>query len=431
MDKAFGYFVGIGSNLEPASNIARAIEGLTVLAGRVEVSRILKTEPVNLVTSNRFLNAVVYFLTDLDASSLKVRLNDLESTLGRDRGEPDRATRDRPIDLDILLQTPAGAHVVQSADVPRESYHRALFLELLHALGFACHLPPEPVRGATEIAFEAGNAGLNPFRVEHLGDPAQFKLGQRRAVLVTGAGVRLGRAIAGSLAKRGYDIALHYNRSEAAAQEAACEFRSSGVRCELFAYDLSEPDGIGALVSNICQRLPHLCVMVNSASVYQHGSIADTTAAMLQHQWAVNFQAPFFLMQAFRQSVEHGTIVNILDNKIAYNQFHYAAYLSSKKALAELTRMAALEFAPTIRVNGVAPGVVLPASERAQTYLEWRRAAIPTNKLGAPSNVCDAVACLLENSFINGQILFVDGGEAMNVVGRNALEFGPASNANS
>jgi NAD(P)-dependent dehydrogenase (short-subunit alcohol dehydrogenase family) len=304
-----------------------------------------------------------------------------------------------------------------------------LLIELLHVLGFACPLQAGAVTGASSIECAGVMAGLVPFRLERGQTTTNPTLRHHRAALVTGAGVRLGRAIADSLARAGYDIALHYNGSHAAATEAANEFRSYGVRCELFRYDLANAHDIGDLVARVAERLPHLSVLVNSASAYQGGRIADTSVETLNQQWNINFRAPFFLMQQFHQRVEHGQIINIVDNKIAYNQFHYVAYLSAKKALAELTKMAALEFAPRIRVNAVAPGVVLPASDRGEAYLEWRKAAIPVDRLGAPNNICAAIAAILENDFINGQIIFVDGGEAMNLVGRNALEFGNVSRA--
>lgn len=425
---SFGYFVGLGSNVDPATHLAQATEQLTRLVGRIEVSRVVQTSPVDLQTARQFWNAVAYFETDLDYIRLKSRLNSIEIELGRDRADPERARKDRTIDLDILLQIPAEARAVSASQIAPEAYHRPSFLELLNVLDFASPLPAEPVRGAKEINCIGGRIGLTPFRLECAGTQAKLRLIPRRAALVTGAAVRLGRAIASSLAQAGYDIALHYNSSAAAAEDAACEFRSYGVRCELFQCDFAQSGELDDFVCAVARRLPHLSVLVNSASVYESGRIADTTPDMLDRQWSVNFKAPLFLMKAFQRHVEYGSIINIVDNKIAYNQFQYAAYLTSKKALAELTRMAALEFAPSIRVNAVAPGVVLPAG-RSENYLEWRKAAIPVNQLGGPDNVCAAIAAILDNSFINGQVLFVDGGEGMNLVGRNALEFGVGADA--
>ncbi len=252
---------------------------------------------------------------------------------------------------------------------------------------------------------------------------------EKKAALVTGGAVRLGRAIAVSLARAGYDVAVHYNRSEAEALATAEEIRGHGVRCELLPHDLSQTAGLDALIGKAMEALPHLNVLINSASAYDAATIGETTPEQLDWLWSVNFKAPFFLTQAFCKRVEQGSIVNILDNKIAFNQFHYAAYLGSKKALADFTKMAALEFAPGIRVNGVSPGVVLPASTRSEEYLQWRRQAIPVAEVGHPDHVCEAIAYILANRFLTGQTLFVDGGEAINVVGRNLTTSPVAANS--
>ena len=188
---------------------------------------------------------------------------------------------------------------------------------------------------------------------------------ERKAALVTGGAVRLGRAIALSLAAAGFDIALHYNRSEAQARTAAADIRDRGVRCELFQHDLCQIHHLDSMIASVASKFPGFNVLVNSASAYQAGAISDTTPEQLDRLWEVNFKAPFFLMKEFCNGIDRGSVVNILDNKIAFNQYHYAAYLISKKALADVTKMAALEFAPRIRLNAIAPGVVLPASIRS------------------------------------------------------------------
>jgi pteridine reductase len=240
---------------------------------------------------------------------------------------------------------------------------------------------------------------------------------------VTGGAVRLGKELALTLARAGYDIALHYNASEQAADRTADLCRAAGVRCEIFRGDFRDANCIPGLMDDVAARFPHLDLLVNSASVYESNPIAKTTPDLLDRQWCVNFKAPFLLMKAFHLRVGRGAIVNVLDNKIAFNQFQYAAYLLSKKALAEATKMAALEFAPHIRVNGIAPGVVLPASTRDEAYLEWRKEAIPVGRMGDPDRLCQGFMALVSNDFINGQILFVDGGESGNFTGRNAPTF--------
>jgi len=146
----------------------------------------------------------------------------------------------------------------------------------------------------------------------------------------------------------------------------------------------------------------------------------NTSRELLESQFKVNFVTPYLLAGSFARRVGRGQIINIIDNKIAYNQYHYSAYLLSKKSLAEFTKLAALEFAPDIRVNGIAPGVTLPNESRDSAYLRWRIEGIPLAKKGSYSHLMAALSYLLQNDFVTGQILFVDGGESQNLVGRNS-----------
>jgi pteridine reductase len=242
----------------------------------------------------------------------------------------------------------------------------------------------------------------------------------RPAALVTGGAVRLGRAIAIALARAGYDIALHYGHSAEAATQTAEAIRALGVACHTFQLDLTAlPD----LVAQAHVALPNLCVLINSASAYTQATIGATTAEIFDQQLAVNLRAPFFLTQAFAAQVGQGHVINIIDNKVAFNQFAYAAYLLAKKTLVEFTRMAAVEFAPAIQVNGVAPGVVLPADTRSAAYVAWRVSGIPLRRQGTTDEIAGAILYLLRSAFVTGQILMVDGGEALTTVGQNAAQF--------
>jgi pteridine reductase len=247
--------------------------------------------------------------------------------------------------------------------------------------------------------------------------------GPRPAALVTGGAVRLGRALALALAAAGYDIALHYGRSAEAAEGTAAEIRALGAECHAFQLDLVDVEALPALVERARAALPNLRVLVNSASAYAQATIGATSAAIFEQQLAVNLRAPFFLTQAFASQVGEGHVVNIIDNKIAFNQHEYAAYLLAKQALADFTRMAALEFAPALRVNAVAPGVVLPAGSRSPEYIAWRLEGIPLRRQGEPADIARAVLYLLGSDFVTGQVLTVDGGEGLTGVGRNAAQF--------
>ncbi|MEM9213368.1 MAG: SDR family oxidoreductase [Cyanobacteria bacterium P01_F01_bin.150] len=245
----------------------------------------------------------------------------------------------------------------------------------------------------------------------------------QKAALVTGSAIRLGKAIAIALAQSGFDIALHYYSSSDKAAETQAEIRAIGVACELFPQDLADASSLETFVGQVKEKMPHLSVLVNSASAYTSGEIESTSVDMFDQQFSINLRAPFFLSKGFAKHCQSGHIINICDNKIAYNQYAYAAYLLSKKALAEFVKIAALEFAPNIRVNGVAPGVVLPADTRSDDYINWRIQGIPLQKQGTTKNITSAVVHLVDNDFMTGQVLMVDGGEAIAHIGRNATQY--------
>jgi len=250
-------------------------------------------------------------------------------------------------------------------------------------------------------------------------------LNRHQTALVTGSAIRLGKAIALALAADGFDIALHYHSSKDKALETKADIEALGVACHLCPQDLNQTEALGEFVAQVNTQVENLAVLVNSASAYDSGDIKDTSVEIFERQFRLNLQAPFFLSKAFAAVVGAGNIINICDNKIAYNQYAYAAYLLSKKTLAEFTRLASLEFAPTIRVNGVSPGVVMPLPSRSQEYIDWRIDGIPLKKQGTTDNITQAVLSILHNDFMSGQILFVDGGESVAHIGRNATQYNP------
>tara|TARA_R110002096_G_scaffold314987_3_gene509143 strand:- start:8484 stop:9248 length:765 start_codon:yes stop_codon:yes gene_type:complete len=238
--------------------------------------------------------------------------------------------------------------------------------------------------------------------------------------LITGGAVRLGKVFCTTLASAGYKLAIHYNSSSEQAAATAKEFREMGVNCEIFQFDFSEKNNVSDLIKKVRKQFPDLNVLINSASVYDQATMMETPASLLEKQFKVNFQAPYLLTQAFAQQCKSGDVINIIDNKIAFNQYQYSAYALSKKSLAEFTRLAAVELAPDVRVNGIAPGVVLPASTRSQEYIDWRIEGIPLKQQGRVDNIAQALLYLLTNDFICGQILVVDGGESLTNTGQNS-----------
>ena len=231
------------------------------------------------------------------------------------------------------------------------------------------------------------------------------------AALVTGGGRRIGAAVARALAEDGYDVALHYFTSAEQAERVAAEVEALGQRCRLFRCDLNDHREMSALVPAVREHFPGLNVLVNNASIFERGTLRETGRDLFERHFNINLKAPFFLIQAFAESCAAGQIINILDTRVSRSDPHHAAYTLSKKTLLELTKMAARELGPAIRVNGVSPGMILPPPGGVVDELERRSQALPLKRIGDTDNLVAAVRFLLNNPFVTGESIHVDGGE--------------------
>ena len=239
-----------------------------------------------------------------------------------------------------------------------------------------------------------------------------------KVVLVTGAGVRVGRAIAEGLGHAGADVAAHFHRSEAGVDETLAVVRADGNRAEKFQCDLSDPKAAAELVDRVESELGPIHALVNSAALFDRVDFVDTPIDVLDRQWQVNARGPYVLTQAVARRMlarEGGHVVNVVDIGGAITAWaHYSAYCMSKAALASLTKCLALELAPKVRVNAVAPGTVLPPESMDARTLSSLKEKIPMHRFGSAEDIAQTVLFLLTGpTFITGQILAVDGGRSL------------------
>jgi pteridine reductase len=233
-----------------------------------------------------------------------------------------------------------------------------------------------------------------------------------RQALVTGGGIRVGRAIVLALGRAGFDVIVHANRNVESAKDVVAELEKLGRTGRVEQADLSAPEGPASLAA----RVPSLSLLVNSAATYEHVAFADVTREKLEKMFQVNVYAPFLLTQALRPVLEasgDGCVINITDMAVshAYSDTHFFAhYLASKAALDQLTRAWALELGPKIRVNAVAPGPVAMAAETNDEQRQSILTRVPLRREGSPDDVARAVAFLAQAPYITGQTLRVDGG---------------------
>lgn len=232
----------------------------------------------------------------------------------------------------------------------------------------------------------------------------------KQTALVTGGAKRLGHAAALHLADKGYNIALHYNESKPEAMKTAQLLYKKGVRCELFSCDLADEAAVSRLLPDVYKEFPSLNVLVNSASIFIPNTFGDQDLSLFKAHWDINFKAPYILSCAFNRLVKKGQIVNFIDTHVTQHTSGYEDYLMTKKALGEFTKMSAASWGPHIRVNGIAPGMVLPPVNRKDDR-KSRVGKIPLKMLGDPKYIIQTLQFLMENEYMTGQIIAVDGGE--------------------
>lgn len=236
-----------------------------------------------------------------------------------------------------------------------------------------------------------------------------------KVALVTGGAVRVGRAISLALARAGCHLFIHYGRSAGPAQETAAAATAYGVTAHLYSADLRRPKQVEAVVPAAVAAFGHVDILVNNAAIFEAGGLAETTASQWERQMAINLRAPFFLSQALARQLPagaEGQIVNITDARVLRPGYDHLAYRLTKSALLTLTRALALELAPQIRVNAVALGAILPPPGEDEGYLQaLAQKHVPLRRPGNAEMVAANVLHLLQQPFLTGVILPIDGGE--------------------
>lgn len=235
---------------------------------------------------------------------------------------------------------------------------------------------------------------------------------QGRAALVTGAGRRLGRAIAVALGARGMHVAVHYNATAVGARETAAEIERVGGQAECIQGDLTAPDAPAAVVDAAVRALGRLDVLVNSAAVMQRTPVGTVTPRAWDAMFALNLRAPFFAAQAAAPHLgrHKGAIVNLADLAAFETWPSYVPHGVSKAGVVQMTRALARALAPDVRVNAVAPGTVLLPDAWPEEAADRLAASTPLGRLGSPDDVTRAILFLLDSDYVTGETIIVDGG---------------------
>jgi NAD(P)-dependent dehydrogenase (short-subunit alcohol dehydrogenase family) len=235
-----------------------------------------------------------------------------------------------------------------------------------------------------------------------------------RAALVTGAAIRIGRAIAEDLAAAGYAVAIHYRSSAKDADSAVAAIQAKGGKAIALKADLALEDETMPLIEKAQASLGPIGVLINNASVFEPDEAGTATRASWDLHLEANLRAPFVLTQEFARQLPpkaEGVVVNLLDQRVWNLSPFFMSYTVSKSALWTLTRTMALGLAPRIRVNAIGPGPTLPNERQTAEHFQQQLDNVPLGRGATLSEICSAVRFIIGARSMTGQMIALDGGQ--------------------
>ncbi|UJW86843.1 SDR family oxidoreductase [Devosia sp. SL43] len=241
--------------------------------------------------------------------------------------------------------------------------------------------------------------------------------------LVTGAGDRIGAAIARALARSGHAVVIHYRSDAEGAREVRDDIVRTGGKAAIVKADLTKRAQRATLIAKATKPFGPLTVLVNNASLFDPDSATDVDEALWDQHFAIHAEAPIFLSRDFAAQLPDGAdgnIVNIIDERVLHPSPAYFSYTLSKSVLWTATRTLAQSLAPYIRVNAIGPGPVLPHSRQDQATFDAHVKALPLQKHAGPEAIADGVITLLRTASMTGQMLALDGGQHLEYPARRA-----------
>ena len=231
-----------------------------------------------------------------------------------------------------------------------------------------------------------------------------------KTVLVTGGAKRLGAALAEGAAAAGAHVIIHCHHSRDEAEKLAGVIIDARGDASVIEADLADSAMADSLVGRAIALAGPIDILINNASIFHEDSFMEMEPESVHKNMNINAVAPMLIARRFAEQHRKGVIINLLDTMVMDYDKHHVSYHLSKRMLHTLTRIMAVEFAPNIRVNAIAPGLILPPPGKDMDYLESLVQSNPLHKHGNASDIVDAALYLLRASFVTGQTLFVDGG---------------------
>ena len=249
---------------------------------------------------------------------------------------------------------------------------------------------------------------------------------QAKVALVTGAGRRIGRAIALGLARAGWDVAVHYRASEAEAEQVVADIAALGRRAVALRCELADEEAVRALLPRAEAALGAVRCVVNNASLFDYDSAADFTAARLDAHMRANVAAPILLSRALHAATvggggEPAAVINLLDQKLYNLNPDFLSYTLSKAALQTATTMLAQQLAPTVRVVGIAPGITMVSGDQTEAGFANAHRQTPLGRSSTPEDIADSVVYAASARALTGTTLLVDGGQHLVPLQRDVM----------
>ena len=239
---------------------------------------------------------------------------------------------------------------------------------------------------------------------------------EARKIIITGAATRIGAAIAKKLSGPNIEIVIHYNKSKSKAEKLKKDLEKKGSKIYLLRADLNKENEVQKILKFSKSKLRYFDCLINNASLFENDKLENFTAKSWDNHLKTNLKAPALLSQGFAKNIrsKNNNIINIIDQRVFKLTPYFFSYTLSKTGLYTLTKTSAMSLAPSIRVNGIAPGPTIKNQRQTDKHFKKQYLATPLKKQVDVNEICNAVDFFIKNSSITGQVLAIDSGQNLN-----------------
>ena len=235
-------------------------------------------------------------------------------------------------------------------------------------------------------------------------------------IIITGGATRIGAAIAEKLSGQSVEMVIHYNKSKKHAENLKKKLSINGTKVHLVKGNLSKETDLIKIIKFAKSKLKYFDCLINNASLFENDSLKNFSSKSWNQHLDVNLKAPAYLTKEFSKNVKgkNNNIINIIDQRVFKLTPFFFSYTLSKTGLYTLTKTSAMELAPNIRVNGIAPGPTIKNKRQTEVHFKKQYLATPLKQQVNVKDICSAVDFFIKNSSITGQVIAIDSGQSLN-----------------